>query len=67
MKESVDGVWIMLAPREVDQWVRKMKCSGATGLDISHFPELKVANPRTWTLAPGGGGALPRHPGQPQP
>lgn len=28
--------------RELDQWVKKMKCSGATGLDITSFPEIKV-------------------------
>lgn len=32
----------MNTARELDQWVKKMKCSGATGLDISSFPEIKV-------------------------
>ena len=34
----------MDSARELDQWVKKMKCSGATGLDITSFPEIKVAS-----------------------
>ena len=41
--DTCSGLMTVSTTREVDQWVRKMKCSGATGLDISHFPELKVA------------------------
>ena len=34
----------MDSARELDQWVKKMKCSGATGLDITSFPEIKVVS-----------------------
>jgi len=32
----------MAIARELDQWIKKLKCSGTTGVDIATFPELKV-------------------------
>ena len=29
-------------PRELDQWVKKLKCSGSSGIGIESFPYIKV-------------------------
>ena len=28
--------------RELDQWVKKLKCSGSSGIGIESFPDIKV-------------------------